>query len=198
MLERRRESALRWLAGAAGRETSWVQRLRFLLAEGHVQHIDGTGFPWFPDTAAWVTPTCFGLLALQKASRRSSSPDILARCASAREYLLTHACRDAGWNHGSTSALGYDSDSYPETTGQSLLALNNVPNEKLHRAIGRAQAHLQQCRSNEAMSWLKLGLLAQKQTLPECALPTSHGSVIEISLNILAEAASQGHHVFLD
>jgi len=191
------EPALRWLADSSGRETSWVERLRAALLGGRFNSPGDSGFPWFPDTAAWVTPSCFGILALEKANRSRASRQWEERCSAARGYLLSHACRDGGWNHGSSKALGYDSDSYAETTGQALLALHKVPAATLRPALERARAHARTCRSSEAMNWLRLGLLAHGQALPDYPVPKGHGSVVEVSLNIVADAAANGRNIFL-
>ena len=166
--------------------------------QGRVKLAGGNGFAWFPDTAAWVTPTCFGILALQKAAQLTESPEILARYKSAREFLLTHACQDGGWNYGSADPLGYEAVSYPETTGQVLLALHDATGDRLSRAVDRADKDLRQCRSLEAMSWLKLGLVAQGVKLPLCRRPRGNGSVPEVSLAIIADTAAGGRNVFLE
>lgn len=193
-----REKALQWLAATSGRESSWIQRTRSFLLDGGTNALEGNGFPWFADTAAWITPTCFGLLALEKAQRAGQTHGFDQRCGSARAYLLSHTCRDGGWNHGSTKALGYDSDSYPETTGQALLALHNASGDRLQRGLDCAQRHLETCRSLEAMCWLQLGLLAHAQKIPEVPVPNGHGSIQEISLNILRQAAVNGRNFFLE
>jgi len=194
----KREAALQWLAGNNGRESSWIERARSALLSGQVRPTGGAGWPWFPDTTAWVTPSCIGLLALGKANRLRRSTRLEERCNNARQYLLSHVCRDGGWNHGSTKALGYDSDSYPETTGQALLALHGVDGDTLHISLDRALRHFDSCRSLEALSWLKLGLLAQDRQPPDRPAPRGHGSVPEVAINLLAEAAANGRNVFLE
>lgn len=193
-----RERALRWLAASSGRESGWVQRLRVTLLDGRMPQTGGDGWPWFPDTAAWVTPTCFGLLAAEKSARSQPSVELSQRAGAARQYLLSHTCRDFGWNHGSTKALGYDSDSYPETTGQALLALHGVPAARLQRSFECAQRHFESSRSLEALCWLKLGFLAHGLKVPDRPIPPGHGSVMEIALKILAEAAANGRNIFLE
>lgn len=193
-----RDKALHWLMETSGRESSWIQRARSALLDARFSSPDGDGWPWFPDTAAWVTPTCLGLLAIEKVNRSRPSRLLEQRSEAGRQYLLSHICRDGGWNHGSTKALGYDSDSYPETTGQALLALHDVPPGKLERSIQRARRHFESCNSVEALSWLKLGLLAHGVQLPPAPSPNGHGSVMEITLNILAQASARGRNVFLE
>jgi hypothetical protein len=187
-----------WLDKSTGREASWALRLRSLLVDGRTDSAQAAGWPWFPDSGSWVTPTCFGVLALEKRSRVLGSAQPQQRCAAGREYLLTHRCRDGGWNHGSTRALGYDSDSYPETTGQALLALHDAPRERIASGIEKARAHVGQCRSVEALSWLRLGLSAHGEAVVDVPVLHGHGSVPEHALTLISEAAVNGRNVFLE
>src|ERR1700686_245171 len=121
------------------------------------------GWAWYPGTAAWVGPTALSILALQKLGKSGGAADdarLKNRIDQGRSFLLARRCRDGGWNHGSTRALGYDSDSYPETTGLALLALHGVTGSEVAQGVVRGQQHLAACRSNEAESWLRLGLSA--------------------------------------
>ena len=200
MLGRSRDRGLQWLSSRAGRETSWFERTREALIRGKVSEKRGEGWPWFPETAAWVTPTCFGLLAAEKAIR--SRPDQMwnERIAAAREYLLKHRCRDGGWNHGSTAALGYESDSYPETTGQALLAIHGERRDTtISLSLDRARAHLKSCRSLEASGWLRLGLIAhgEKMVDTQRVQGHGHGTIPEIAIAAIAGAAAAGRNVFL-
>jgi hypothetical protein len=194
----KREAALRWVAGNTGRESTWIQRIRSALLEGHVDQTSAAGWPWFPDTVAWVTPTCIGLLALEKANRLRHFSHLEDRCRDAHQYLLSHVCRDGGWNHGSTKALGYDSDSYPETTGQALLALHSMRGDTPGSSLDSARRHFDSCQSLEALNWLRLGLLAQGMRPPDRPSPKGHGSVPEIAISLLASAAANGRNVFLE
>ena len=197
MLGSSRDRGLRWLSARAGRETSWFERTREALIRGKVSEKRGEGWPWFPETAAWVTPTCFGLLAAEKAVRSRSDQTWNERIAAAREYLLKRRCRDAGWNHGSTAALGYESDSYPETTGQALLALHGERRDTMSPSLDRARAHLRSCRSLEASGWLRLGLIAFGETSVDTQQMQGHGSIPEIAIAAIAGAAAGGRNVFL-
>jgi hypothetical protein len=117
--------------------------------------------------------------------------------AQGQAFLLGRRCRDGGWNHGSSKALGYDSDSYPETTGLALLALQGVRREEVLQGVARAEQHLASCRSQEAASWLRLALLAHGRKPLVPVLP-SRGETMDLALAALAEAAGEGRNVFLE
>ena len=60
--------------------------------------------------------------------------------------------------------LGYDSNPYPETTGMALAALRGVTIAARSIAPWRlAEQFLGECRSADALNWLRLGLLAHGQ-----------------------------------
>ena len=158
-----------------------------------------SGWPWYPGTAAWVTPTCLGILALKKCYWRRPSTALRERIDEAQNFLFWRRCADGGWNHGSAQALGYNSDSYPETTGQALLALAGTDAAKLEATFTLAQRFFREQRSSGGAAWLRLGLLAHQQTpaaAPIFSMPCR--TVPDIALTHIAEAAEQGYNVFLE
>jgi Prenyltransferase and squalene oxidase repeat len=219
-----RAKAEAWTLEQTGRESGWVYRLRswMLGADSSTGSMSFDGWPWYPGAAAWVGPTALSVLALQKLVKRgggpASSSDLNKRIDQGLNYLLARRCRDGGWNHGSTRALGYDSDSYPETTGLALLALHGLNNPNVNEGLARGEQHLAACQSSEGVSWLRLGLGAHgRAPLPSAAgrvpnqgedgsnitetgtsRPAMHGGVMEIALARLADAAQVGKNSFLD
>lgn len=196
----RHARAVEWLAGLSGMESSPLLRLRALLQTGKMQeNQDLNGWPWYPGAAAWVTPTCLGILALKKEYWRRPSPSLRQRIDEAQGFLLSRRCADGGWNHGSARALGYNSDSYPETTGQALLALAGTDAGKLEGSYRLAQRYLQEQRSANGTAWLRLGLLAHQQT-PASASGSSMPcrTVPDTALTYIAAAAEQGYNVFIE
>jgi hypothetical protein len=80
----------------------------------------------------------------------------------------------------------------------ALLALHAVSAVPLDDALRVAEKHLENCQSQEAASWLTLGLLARgRNPAPSSAL-TGHGGTTEIALHALADAARGGRNVFLE
>ena len=219
-----RPRAEAWTVEQTGRESGWVYRLRLWMlgAGSSIDSMSFDGWPWYPGAAAWVGPTALSVLALQKLAKRGGGPanpaDLKKRIDQGLSYLLARRCRDGGWNHGSTRALGYDSDSYPETTGLALLALHGVDDPQVTQGLARGEQHLAVCQSSEGVSWLRLGLGSHgRAPLPSAAgrtanqtgdgsniaeaganVPAMHGGVMEIALAALADAAQAGRNSFLD
>jgi hypothetical protein len=193
-----------WIVGQTGRDTDFLTRVRQLLT-GNAQ--SDPGWPWFPGTSAWVTPTALSMLALRPAlhpaahnvARGAESSKITARLDQGAAYLLAHACSDGGWNHGAAKALDFDARPYPETTGVALLALSGKDSPIIRKACHWARAQLPACRSSEAESWLRLGLLAHGQLPPNTPLPVRPPRTVQnTALALLASAAAAGRNPFLE
>ena len=105
-------------------------------------------------------------------------------------------CADGGWNHGSARALGYEGNSYAETTGVALLALAGAPG--LDRSVAAAERHWRECRSAEGAAWLKLGLLAQGRRTTGWPAHAAPRNVRDMALGALAEQAEKGQNAFVD
>jgi hypothetical protein len=193
--ERRVDRAIAWLSGQTGRESGWAFRLQQRLRG--VDDPYPQAWPWFPGAAAWVIPTSFGILALERSiARRGSShlrgrvsfSRIRDRVATAKEFLFDRMCADGGWNHGSNRALGRDGDSYPETTGIALLALNGAPpSPQIDRAKAAARRHLASCRTAEGVAWLRMGLAAHGE-IAQSPRPLTPRTTVDRALLTLAAA----------
>lgn len=191
------EAAKEWLLSQQGRESTWQERLKnYLAAVRNPLDTSQQGWPFYPDTAAWVAPTAFTILGLE---RFPSDVRAQSRCRAGRAFLLSRMCSDGGWNHGSFRALGYDLPSYPETTGVALLALHNEQNEALQRSLCQAKQQLTHIRSREALCWLQMGLLAHGQAVSsDMTNLKSRRAVMETALTMLARAAANGHNIFTE
>jgi hypothetical protein len=192
-----RNRASQWLLEQTGGESGFVYRLRLRLLGFKLdptQQFDG--WPWYPGTAAWVSPTSLSLLALGKFNRSVSDIQIQKRIGEGSSFLLARRCRDGGWNHGSTKSLGYDSDSYPETTGMALLALHGAAPSEMSTALDVAERHLRESRSLEATSWLTLGLLAHGRS-PTAGSVMPHQGTVALAVAALAASARQGRNLFV-
>lgn len=182
------EGAVAWLLGKQGRETTRLYRLReWLLGSAAPADQQYAGWPWVPQTAAWVGPTSIAVLALRRELQRRSSDAVAARVREGQEFLLSRTCAGGGWNHGSSQALGYAANAYPETTGMALAALRGVEDERVKQGIGVARAFLQECRSADALNWLRAGLRAHDELPAGYSAPTglTRHTVSEVALDEL-------------
>jgi hypothetical protein len=192
--------AIAWLLETAGRESTPTYRLReWLLGNPRPPEQEFPGWPWVPDAAAWVGPTSLAVLALDKEYRRRPMPAIRERIDSGRRFLLARVCQEGGWNHGGMRALGYESRPYPETTGMALAALRGVRSPATERGLAVAQRFLGECRSADALNWLRLGLLAHGQLpMGYChPLEVADRTLPDTSLGLLVAEAEKGRDFFL-
>lgn len=191
--------SVRWLLSTSGAETSFY--LRLIRAISSNKDREGfVGWPWYPGTAAWVAPTGMAILALERVWQ-AQTPQIRRsigeRVQQGRDFLLARRCLDGGSNHGSSRALGYEAESYPETTGIALLGLNKIAPEKLKFSLSRAATELANCPSAQGRAWLRLALLSHNQPAGFGAdIPLSQ-DVADVSLAMIARAAGEGKNVLL-
>lgn len=179
----RMEKALKWLEGQTGQESSWSFQFQRWISG---QDRSPNGWPWFPGAAAWVIPTSFGVLAFNHSLSRNESRARRKRVESGHDFLLLHMCADGGWNHGGNRALGRDGDSYPETTGIALTALQGVADRNaIARGKKAARRHLATCRTAEGQAWLCIGLAAHGEFVKPFGEPIPR-TVVDSALITLA------------
>ncbi|MCL6545231.1 MAG: hypothetical protein K6T61_08370 [Bryobacteraceae bacterium] len=187
-----------WLLRQTNRDSSLIYRARMFLLGAKPDVPSEQAWSWFPNTAGWLTPTALAMLALKRWRGTELEAAVERRLANGEAYLWSRLCRDGGWNHGSSKALGYEADSYPETTGQALLALQGTRDRRLEQPLAAAERHLRRCRSAEGIAWLQLGLLAHGRSIPSSIAPPPLRTIPEIALSLLATRALRGDHVFLE
>lgn len=191
------EAALEWLLGRTGRESTLLHRVRMkLLGVRDEYEAAPPAWPWYPDTAAWLVPTAATLLALRRVQRRRPDARLAERIREGERFLLVRRCADGGWNHGASRSLGFQSFSYPETTGLALVALAGAQAPGMERSLETAERHLARCRSAEGIAWLEMGLRAHGRTparVPEAPVRT----VMDAALRVLAQRAAEGANPLL-
>jgi len=129
---------------------------------------------------------------------RRPTAAIRRRIDEGRRFLLRRMCVGGGWNHGSVRALGYEATPYPETTGMALAALRGARGKEIDKALNVAAQFLGECRSADAMNWLRVGLLAHGR-LPEGFGPPSQlvcRTLPEASLDMLVAGTRKGASYF--
>lgn len=165
------QKCVKWLLEQTGQESNMVHRIRqWMLGNQDLSFGAEKGWPWYPGAAAWVMPTALSLLALRKEMAVHPSDALKERIQGGTQYLLLHTCKEGGWNHGSTHALGYEARPYPETTGVALLALRGVKAPEIDRGIEQAERFMQEPNPAGA-AWLRLGLISQGRSVPALGNP---------------------------
>ena len=191
--------AINWLLGTSGEESSVTYRVRqWLLGMPQMPEHEFPGWPWIPGSAAWVGPTSLAILALEKEALRRPSAAIKLRVSQGRRFLLRRMCQGGGWNHGSVRALGYEATPYPETTGMALAALHGVRSRETESALNVADRFLRECRSADALNWLRIGLMAHAR-LPANYCPPAQlacRTLPETSLDMLVAATQKASDLF--
>lgn len=194
--------AIHWIMGSQGKETTRAYLLReWLLGNHRLENTMYPGWPWVPGTAAWVGPTCIAILALRKEELHAPSAELRRRVDDGQKFLLARACKEGGWNHGSSNALGYAAQAYPETTGMALAALRGRTHPIINRSIEVALRFLSECRSADALNWLRVGLRAHDRLPAGFCPPTdlTQHTVPETSLDVLVDHAQrQGRDLFVN
>jgi len=179
--------AIGWLTGTTGEDTTARYRLRqWLLGNSKTGGVPG--WPWVPGTAAWVVPTALAVIALDKEMRRNPSEVIRDRVDEGRKFLLGRSCREGGWSNGSGLLP------YPETTGVALAALRGVRSPGVAAAVGVAKRFLDDCRSADALNWLRLGLMAHNQLPAEYCAPAqvTFRTIPDACMDLLVKSGRDG------
>jgi len=187
------DRAIRWLLGTTGEESTGIYRLRRWLLGTLPSRREPAGWPWVHGTAAWVVPTSLAMLALDREHQRRPTQAIRDRLTDGRRFLMERMCISGGWNHGAIKVYGVDAEPYPETTGVALAAIRGMRGPATDRAITAAQRFLADCRSADALNWLRLGLLAHGR-LPAgfSPPPLACRTLIETSMNMLVAETQRG------
>lgn len=121
-----------WLLGQESRGLPWLLRvwLRLSSQEPIVDHDQNlVGWPWTADTAAWVEPTAWSLLAVKRLRGRLPRQRATERIRQGERMLADRMCRGGGWNYGNRRVLGEDLPPYPDTTALALIALHDSPSD---------------------------------------------------------------------
>ena len=175
-----------------------LNRLRGWLLGSSNQWTQNPGWPWIPGAAAWVAPTSLAILALEREMARRPTAGMRQRIDEGRKFLLSRAYSGGGWSHGSVKAMGYEATPYPETTGMALAALRGVHAPETELALRVAESFLKECRSADALNWLRIGLLAHGR-LPDGYCPPANvacRTLPETSLDLLVAGIQKGSGVF--
>ena len=121
-------AGLRWLCNDWPRSANLLRRMLRRIARGakvSEQNESLYGWGWTPQTASWVEPTAFALLALQMAPKNLRPAESVKRMDLAKAMLYDRMCPGGGWNCGNPKVYGVAGDPSVPQTVWALLALRN-------------------------------------------------------------------------
>jgi hypothetical protein len=127
--------------------------------------LDGTGkgWAWTGNLYHWVEPTVYALMAL-KFPAPVDSDLVRQSIKNGNKYLLTHTCKDGGWNHGQFFCLGENLPGYILTTSESLIALlDDADHKKVKRAVEFLSSFKYEPYSAWSLAWSIIALSTYKQ-----------------------------------
>jgi len=156
------DRAVGWLLQSRGRESHWLWKWKFRTTDLHVRFDpDKFGWPWMPETASWVVPTAYSLLALKRA--RGTSQQKLAdfRIRRGVEMLYDRICPRGGWNAGNGVVYGSPLAPHPDATAVALLALLGEPlNDFITASLDWLERRAESLLAPWSLAWTLLALHA--------------------------------------
>lgn len=159
------DRAVGWLLHARGRESSWLWRWKFRTFDRHARFDPGKfGWPWMAETASWVVPTSYSLLALK--SGRHPSRQTRLRVRRGVQMLYDRICPQGGWNAGNGVVYGSPMVPHPDTTAIALLALQGEQaSEPISTSLDWLERRAQACFAAWSLSWAILALDAYERPI---------------------------------
>ena len=152
------EPAIEWLLRCRGREAHWLFNWKFHATDTRVRFDpDKFGWPWQPDTASWIVPTAFSLLALKQSFPGCRSARVRDRIGLGVAMLFDRACPQGGWNAGNGVVYGVAMRPHLDATALALLALRGERhNDLIARSLAWLRDEAQVCAAPWSLAWCVL------------------------------------------
>ena len=152
------EPSIEWLLRSRGREAHWLWKWKFRTTDTRVRFDPGKfGWPWQPNTASWVVPTAYSLLALRQSFPCCQTGRIADRTRLGVEMLFDRACPQGGWNAGNGVVFGVPMRPHLDTTAIALLALRGERhNDLIARSLAWLGDEAQVCAAPWSLAWCVL------------------------------------------
>jgi squalene cyclase len=171
--------AVQWLIASRGWESHWLWKWKFRTSDRHVRFDpDKFGWPWMPETASWVVPTAYSLLALQHAHDFSQQDLVHLRIRRGVEMLYDRICPKGGWNAGNGVVYGFPLAPHADATALALLSLlSEPPNHFITSSLDWLERRAETCFAPWSLAWATLALDAFGR--PTAVLTDRLSSVID-------------------
>ena len=150
--------AVQWLIESRGWESHWLWKWKFRTSDRHVRFDpDKFGWPWMPETASWVVPTAYSLLALQHAHDFSQQDLVHLRIRRGVEMLYDRICPEGGWNAGNGVVYGFPLAPHADATALALLSLlSEPPNHFITSSLDWLERRAETCFAPWSLAWATL------------------------------------------
>ena len=152
--------AVQWLIESRGWESHWLWKWKFRTSDRHVRFDpDKFGWPWVPETASWVVPTAYSVLALKHSGGISEHSPAQLRIRRGVEMLYDRTCPEGGWNAGNGVVYGFPLAPHPDATALALLSLmNEAPNRFITSSLDWLERRAKTCFAPWSLAWTILAL----------------------------------------
>ena len=152
--------AVQWLIESRGWESHWLWKWKFRTSDRHVRFDpDKFGWPWIPETASWVVPTAYSILALKHSRGISQQGPVQLRIRCGMEMLYDRICPEGGWNAGNGVVYGFPLAPHPDATALALLSLlNEPPNHFMTSSLDWLERRAGTCFAPWSLAWTILAL----------------------------------------
>lgn len=157
-----RHRGVEWLLKTKGWESHWLWKWKFRTSDRHVRFDpDKFGWPWMPETASWVVPTAYSLLALKRVWGISQPDLVHLRIRRGLEMLYDRICPEGGWNAGNAVVYGLPLAPHADVTALALLSLLSEPrNDFITGSLKWLQRRAETCFAPWSLAWTILALNA--------------------------------------
>jgi Squalene-hopene cyclase C-terminal domain len=153
-------AGLRWICEDWPRDLSLIDRaIRIIFSRKGIvsQNESLHGWGWTPNTASWVEPTAFALIALDQVPTRLLPQGAARRRKLGKALLYDRMCPGGGWNCGNPMVYGVPGDPLVEPTVWALLALRDEPNrQEITMSLEWLEKNLSQIKSARSLALSKI------------------------------------------
>jgi hypothetical protein len=147
-----------WILGFEDASARFSKEEVAIIAERYRYDATIPGWPWTPQTTAWVEPTALFIISLRRAGVAASEK----RIKSGVDLLLDRRVRSGGWNFGNPYSKSYELEASTMSTALALAALGAAGLPESRPAVGAGLRFLRSALAEDistaSLAWVLLAL----------------------------------------
>ena len=144
---------------------------------------DKYGWPWVADSASWVIPTAFSIIAIKQFTVCNRAAASEKRIHLGVEMLLDRVCVDGGWNAGNSVVYGVALRPHVEATAIALLALlDEERTGVIQKSVSWLRQSADHVDSVSSLAWCILSLFVYQE--PVGALKNRLAAIVGNGRNV--------------